>query len=87
MVVLPVIIGVSALLGDQLSPGSIWVWSTVAQDQLLAQTETGRILSLAAPQFLCPEGSRRVPLSRSGDYLKKSNFDRCYVLLEHGNCM
>ena len=32
--VLPVLTGVPVLLGDQLSPGSIWVWSTVAQDQL-----------------------------------------------------
>jgi hypothetical protein len=24
---------VSVLLGDQFSPGGIWVWSTVAQDQ------------------------------------------------------
>ena len=26
------------LLGDQFSPGGIWVWSTVAQDQLWVQT-------------------------------------------------
>ena len=32
--VLPVLSGVLALLGDQLSPGVIWVWSPVAQDQL-----------------------------------------------------
>jgi hypothetical protein len=28
--------GVSALLGDQFSPGGIWVWSTVAKDKLKA---------------------------------------------------
>ena len=28
--------------------------------------ETGRILSLAVPRFLCPDGSGRVPQSRSG---------------------
>ena len=57
---------VSVLLGDQLSPGSIWVWRTVAQSQFWAQTETGRILSQATPWFLCPEGSRQVPQIRSG---------------------
>jgi len=51
----------SALLGDQLSPRSIWVQRAVAQVQLRAQTETGRILSQTAPQFLCPEGSRQPP--------------------------
>jgi hypothetical protein len=34
VVFLPVLSGVSALLGDQLSPGQIWVWRTVAQGQL-----------------------------------------------------
>lgn len=34
MVVLPVLTGVSALLGDQLSPGSICVWRAVPQGQL-----------------------------------------------------
>ena len=38
----------------------VWVWSAVAQDLLLLQTETGRILSQAATHFLCPEGSRLV---------------------------
>ena len=57
---------VPALLGYQLSPGGIWVWSAEAQDQLQAQMETGSILTQAAPQFLCPESSRWVPLSRSG---------------------
>jgi hypothetical protein len=61
-----VLIGVLALLRDQLSPNGICVWSTVAQDMFLGQTETGRILSQAAPRFLCLEGSGRVPLSRSG---------------------
>jgi hypothetical protein len=27
--------GMSTLLGDQFSPGGIWVWSAVAQDQAL----------------------------------------------------
>ena len=36
VVVLPVLTGVSALLGDQLSPSNIYVWSTMAQDQLQA---------------------------------------------------
>jgi hypothetical protein len=40
VVVLPVFTGVSALLGDQLSPSGIWVWNTVAQDQFWAQMET-----------------------------------------------
>ena len=53
--------GVSALLGDQLSPGGIWVRSAVAQDQLPAQMETGRILSQAVPQVLWPEVSGHVP--------------------------
>jgi hypothetical protein len=39
VVVLPVFTGVLALLGDQLSSNSIWVWSAVAQDQLQAQTD------------------------------------------------
>jgi hypothetical protein len=50
------LIGVSALLGDQLSPGCIWVWSAVAQDQLWAQTETRRLLFLlnVSPLFFIP---------------------------------
>ena len=44
VVVLPVLTGVLALLGDQLSPGGICVWSVVAQDQLWAQTERGKQL-------------------------------------------
>jgi hypothetical protein len=43
VVVLSVLRGMSVLLGDELSPGSIWLCSIVAQDQLWAQTETGRI--------------------------------------------
>ena len=31
-VVLPVLTGMIALLRDKFSAGSIWVWSTVAQD-------------------------------------------------------
>ena len=34
VVVLPVLTGVPVLPEDQLSLGSIWVWNTVAQDQL-----------------------------------------------------
>ena len=53
MVVLPVLTGVLALLGGQLSPDVIWVWKAVTQDQL--QIETGMILSQAAIYdiFLC----------------------------------
>jgi hypothetical protein len=39
---------------------------TVAQDQLPVQTETRRILSQDASQFLCPEGFLQVPQSRRG---------------------
>jgi hypothetical protein len=39
---------VSVLLGDQLSPGGIWVWRVVALGQLRdADGKIGRILSLA----------------------------------------
>ena len=38
MVLLPLFTGVSVHLGDLLSPDSIWVWSTVAQDWLQVQT-------------------------------------------------
>ena len=54
--------GMLTLLGDQFSPGSIWVWRAVAQGQLWVQMETGSILSLAVPCFLCPNGSEWVPL-------------------------
>ena len=64
--VLPVLTVVLALMGDQLSPGGIWVWSAESQDQLLAHTETGSILSPAVPWFMCPEGSWWVYLNRSG---------------------
>jgi hypothetical protein len=64
--VLPVLTGMSAILGDQLSPGCICVSSSVAQDQFLVLRETGRLLSQTTPGFLCPEGSRRVPLSSIG---------------------
>ena len=63
--VLLVFTGVSGLLEDQLSPDGIWVWNTVAQEQLPVQTESRKILSQAALCFLCPEGSGQVPLSRS----------------------
>jgi hypothetical protein len=39
---------------------------TVVKDQLLMQRENRRLLSQAAPWFLCPEGSGWVPLSSSG---------------------
>ena len=58
--------GVSALLGYQLSLGGFCICSAVAQYQLWAQMETGRLSSQAAPQFLCPGGSPKVPLSSSG---------------------
>jgi hypothetical protein len=47
-------------VGTPGRPALSWryVCSSVAQDQLWAQTETGRLLSQAAPLFLCPEGSR-----------------------------
>jgi hypothetical protein len=64
--VLPVLTGVLVLLGDQLSPGGIWLWSAVAQCQLLAQMQTGRILSQDAPWFLHLEVSQWVSKSRSG---------------------
>lgn len=38
--VLLVLIGVSALLEDQLFPHGIWEWSAVVQGQLPAQTQT-----------------------------------------------
>lgn len=42
MVVLPALIGLSVLLGVSLPPSAIWVWSTVAEDLVQAETETGR---------------------------------------------
>jgi hypothetical protein len=68
VMVLPVFTGVSALLGDQLSPGGICVCSAIAQDQLPVQKETGRLLSHMAPCFLCSEGSTWVSLSSSGGF-------------------
>ena len=53
---------VLVLLGDKFSLEGIWVWRAVAQGQLQAQTETGRILSPDVPWFLCPDGSGLVPL-------------------------
>ena len=58
--------GVSAFLGDQLSPGSIWVSSSVTQDQVWEQREARRLLSQAAPGFPCPEGFGQVLLRRRG---------------------
>ena len=56
-------------VGTPGRPALSWryVCSSVAQDQLWAQTETGRLLSQAAPWFLCPQGSGRVSLSSMGD--------------------
>ena len=44
--VLPVLSGVSAFLGDQLSSGGIWVRRTVAQGQFQMQMETRRLGTL-----------------------------------------
>ena len=83
--------GVSALLGDQLSPGGICVCSAVAQDQLLVQIETRRLLSQASHRFLCPEGSRRVPLSSSDGFTcahrlvctpRRLALSQCYLGME-----
>jgi hypothetical protein len=65
-VVLPVLTGMLALLGDQLSPGSIYVCSAVVQHQLWVHGENRRLLPQAPSQFLCPEGHRQVLLSKSG---------------------
>ena len=35
VLVVPVLTVMSTLLGAQISPGGIWVWKNVAQDQLL----------------------------------------------------
>ena len=43
MVVLPVLTGLSVLLGGLISPGAIWVWSPVAVNLLQAETETRRL--------------------------------------------
>ena len=53
--------GLSALLRDILSRGSIWVWSTMAQDQLQVQMETRSkpfnfIQEIVAPKCACYEG-------------------------------
>jgi hypothetical protein len=63
-----VLSGVLALLGDQLFPGRIWVWRTVAHGQLQALIESWSILSQPAPLFLWPEHSRCVHWSRSLTY-------------------
>ena len=56
----PVLSGTSALLGDKLSPGGIWVRRAGAQGLLQGQMKMRRVLSQAAPQFLCPEDSGQV---------------------------
>jgi hypothetical protein len=43
VMVFPVLTGMSALLGAQLSPCDIWVLRDVAQDQFWAQKETRSI--------------------------------------------
>ena len=43
--------GVVLLLGDQLPPHSIWIWSTVVQDQLWVQEDNGRVMAQAASQL------------------------------------
>ena len=43
--------GVVMLLEDQLSPYRIWIWSTVAEDQLWVQAENKRIISQAVAKF------------------------------------
>jgi hypothetical protein len=53
---------VSVLLVDQFSPGGVWIWRALAQVSSRVQRETGRILSLAIPWFLCPDRAGRVPL-------------------------
>jgi hypothetical protein len=49
VVILPVLTGLSALLGDQLSPGGIWA---VAQDQLWAQMETRKKWYFSLASFI-----------------------------------
>ena len=59
---------VSVLVGDHFSLGGIWEWRAVAQISSRVLMETRRILSLAVPWFLCPEGSQWVPLSSSSGH-------------------
>ena len=40
--VLPVLSGLSTLLGDQVPPFTTWIWCTVAEDGPEPETETGR---------------------------------------------
>jgi hypothetical protein len=86
VVVLPVLTGVLTLLENQLSPYGIWVWNTVAKDhQLLAQMETGSILPQTASQFLCPEGSGKVPLCTPFSiglfwFLESNSLSSLYIL-------
>jgi hypothetical protein len=89
VVVLALLVGVLALLGDQLSFGGICVCSSVAQDQLCGQTEMGSFLSQAASWFLCSEGSGQVLLSSSGDHTHRSictlrslGPSQCYLSIE-----
>ena len=43
VVILPVLTGVPVLLENQPSPSDIWAWSTVAQNHLWVQMETGSL--------------------------------------------
>lgn len=58
----PVIFGVGAILGDQISLGRIWVYRTVGQSYLWVQMVTGSILSHTALWFLAPVCSWWVPI-------------------------
>ena len=66
--VLSVLTGESALLGDQLTPGGIWVWITMAQDQLHAQMETGKKPSISLKQNLSRSSfkDKRYTIERQG---------------------
>jgi hypothetical protein len=70
---LPVLAGVLALLGDQLSSGGICVCSSVAQDKLWEGSQKSSVSACSCPRpdphFLCSEGSRQVPLSSSDDFI------------------
>ena len=74
VVVLPVLTGVSALLRDQLSPGTICICIAVAQDTPWEQTEIWRVLFQSAPWFLYPKGFWREPLSSSGSFTYAFSF-------------
>lgn len=75
VVVLPVLSGVPVLLGIQLSPNVIYVWSSVAQDQLWALCHRISLRCRCKLEESCPRlllssyvvrSLRLVPQSRSG---------------------